>query len=72
VTSCEYVTFSSRTLFYGGGLQLIFSTAHMCDCMNAMVSTGKDPRILNLTVFSIFSFCWDYYIPWIGSWLGFM
>jgi len=39
--------------------------------MNAMVSTGNDPRILNLTIFSIVSFCWNYYILWIGSWLGF-
>jgi len=71
LTSCEYVTFSSKTLFQGVWLQLVFSTVYMCESMNGMMSTGKDPCILNFTNFSLLSSCWDCYIPWTGSWLGF-
>jgi len=55
LTSCEYVAFPIRTLFHGVGLQLVFSTVHMYESMNAVVSTGKDPRTLILTIFSILS-----------------
>jgi len=54
MTSCETVTFHSGLCSME--LDYYWSSAQS-GRMNAMVSTGNDPRILNLTIFSIVSFC---------------